>query len=316
MNDIDQTTLFAYLAVVAAVIAISFSAIFVSWANAPGAVTAFYRMAIAVVALAGPFYLRSRHNGLFRAPATVSLRRRDVQIAMLGGALFAIDMFLWNTGVLLSGAVNPTLMGNIAPVWVGVGAYFLFGEQLNLRFWGGLALAVCGAGLILGVDALQQLSLGIGTLLGLLAGMFYGAYFLATQRGREGLDAISYFWLAAVSATVVSFLLALLLDQPLFGYSTQTYLSFLGLGLVSHSLGQLLFNYALGHLPASIVSPMGLIQPVATAFLAVPLLGQPITVWQVIGGTAVLSGVFIVQLSRRRRRAPEPIEPVHHHDRY
>lgn len=310
MNDIDHTTLIAYLTVIAAILSLSFSAIFVSWASAPGAVTAFYRMAIAVVALAGPFYFRGRRNGLLRTPVYMSLRRRDVQFAMLGGALFAVDMFLWNTGVLLSGAVNPTLMGNIAPVWVGLGAYFLFGEQLNVRFWGGLALAVCGAGLILGVDALQQISLGIGTLLGLVAGIFYGGYFLATQRGREGLDAVSYFWLAAVNATIVSLLLALLLDQPLFGYSARTYLSFLGLGLVSQALGQLLFNYALGHLPASIVSPMGLIQPVVTALLAVPLLGQPITVWQVIGGSAVLAGVFIVQISRRRRRKLEPAEAI------
>lgn len=294
----------AYAAVISAIFALAFSAIFVSWANAPGAVTGFYRMATAVVVMAWPFYSRARRNGYVQSPTQWHIPPREVKIAAIGGAVFAVDMFLWNTGVILSGAVNPTLMANTAPVWVGLGAYFILHEELNTRFWSGLVLAVAGSALILGIDALQEFSLGLGTFLGLVGSFFYGAYFLITQRGRERLDVISYFWLAAVSATVVSFVLALLFDQPLLGYTPRTYLSFLGLGLVSHSMGQLLFNYALGHLPASVVSTVGLAQPIVTAFLAVPLLAQPITIWQVIGGTAVLAGIFVVQRSRQRTSTP------------
>ncbi|MCI0396992.1 MAG: DMT family transporter [Chloroflexi bacterium] len=276
------------------IVSLGFSGIFVAWANAPGVVTGFYRMAIALLALAWPFARR--------LPATKPLPRREVLIALLGGLFFAGDLALWNTGVLLSGATNPTLLGNTAPLWVGLGALIFFREKLNTTFWLGLLLSISGAALILGLDALRNVSLGIGSFLGLLAGMFYGGYFLVTQRGRQRLDSLTYFWLAAAGSAVVLLITALLFDQPLTGYSSNTYLNFLALGLLVQVVGQFAFSDALGYLPASIVAPAGLGQPVVTALLAVPLLGESLGPWQAAGGIAVLTGVYIVHRSRQGMR--------------
>lgn len=305
MND----TLRAYLFLIFGVLCIGFSAIFVRWADAPGAVTGFYRMAIAVLILAFPFF-RRQHSA--RPAAPWHLPRREVAIALLGGGFFAADLVFWNTGILLGGATNPTLMGNTAPVWVGLGALIFFRERLPLPFWLGLLLAIAGAALILGLDVIQDFSLGLGTFFGLIAGVFYGGYFLLTQRGRQQLDALTYFWIAAASSTVWLFLAALLLRQPLLGYTSFTYLNFLALGLVTQVFGQFSFSYALGYLPASVVSPAGLGQPVVTAILAWPLLGETITPFQAAGGFAVLAGVYIVHRSRLRR-TPAAQDPVHLH---
>jgi drug/metabolite transporter (DMT)-like permease len=67
--------------------------------------------------------------------------------------------------------------------------------------------------------------------------------------------------------------------------------------------GQLGVSYALGYLPASLVSPTLLLQPVLTGLLAVPILGQPLTPAQIGGGAAVLAGVYIVHRSRQEIRA-------------
>lgn len=284
----------AYLALVVALLVSGFSGIFVSWANAPGAVTGFYRMAVAVLLLAPPFVRGLRRRG--------ALPRRELLIALTGGALFAGDLVLWNTGILLSGATNPTLMGNTAPLWVGLGALLFFREQLARRFWLGLFLALSGAAIVLGLDALNNV--GLGTFFGLLAGIFYGAYFLVMQRSRRALDALTSFWLAAASAALMLLLFALVLDQPLTGYSRTTYLNFLALGLVVQILGQFSVNYALGYLPASLVSPTLLGQPVLTALLAIPLLGETLSPWQVVGGIAVLTGVYTVHQSRRQAAPP------------
>jgi drug/metabolite transporter (DMT)-like permease len=165
----------------------------------------------------------------------------------------------------------------------------------------GLALALVGAAVILGLDSLHAVSFGMGTLLGLLAGFFYGGYYLITQRGRETLDSLAYFWPAAVSSTLILLALNLVLRQPLTGYPTFTYLNFFALGLVPQVFGYLAINYALGHLPASIVAPTMLGQPVVTAILAGPLLGELLSLWQVLGGVAVLVGVYIVHRSRQKK---------------
>jgi drug/metabolite transporter (DMT)-like permease len=284
----------AYLALGVGIFSVGFSAIFVRWANAPGTVISLYRVAIAALLLAWPFYRRVRTGH--------ELPRRGIWLAMLGGLLFAGDLALWSTGVVLSGATNPTLLANTAPVWVGLGALILFRERLGARFWIGLLLAMSGVVLILHQDSLEAPTLGLGTFLGLAAAIFYGGYFLVTQRGRESLDSLSYLWLTACSAALVLVILSLALGHSLTGYTTVAYLSFLGAGVVVQVFGWLAVNYAQGYLPASIVASTMLGQPVVTALLAVLLLGESLTLWQILGGTIVMAGVYIVHRTRSESR--------------
>jgi drug/metabolite transporter (DMT)-like permease len=88
------------------------------------------------------------------------------------------------------------------------------------------------------------------------------------------------------------------LEQPLTGYPAQTYWSLIGVALITQVGAYLAISYALGHLPASIVSPTLLGQPVLTALLAVPLLGQPLNPAQIVGGAVVLAGIWIVHRQR------------------
>ena len=214
----DNTKLFAYIALGIGVLAIGFSPIFVRWANAPASVTSFYRMLVAVVILAWPFFRRVRAQG--------PLACHGVWMAVLGGVFFAADLASWNTGVNLSGATNPTLLANTAPLWVGLGALIFFKEKLNGVFWIGLIFAMAGAVLIVGLDTLKSVEFGLGSLFGLISGLFYGVYFLFTQRGRETLDALSYFWLSAVVSAITLLGLTLVLGQPFTGYPAFTYWNF------------------------------------------------------------------------------------------
>ena len=287
-----RSNFLAYLALGCGIVSIGFSAIFVRWAGAPGTVTSFYRMAIAALVLAWPFYhgVKDRDN----------LPRLGVRTAVLGGLFFAGDLALWSTGVVMSGATNPTLLANTAPVWVGLGALIFFQERLSARFWMGLMVAMGGAVLILGLDALRAAAVGLGTLLGLMAAIFYGGYFLITQSGRKRLNSLTYTWLTTLSASLALLVLSIGLGHSLTGYSAFSYLNFLALGVVVQVFGWLAINYSQGYLPASIVAPTMLAQPVVTALLAVLLLGERLSFWQILGGATVLIGVYIVHRSRHR----------------
>ncbi|TES90561.1 MAG: DMT family transporter, partial [Anaerolineales bacterium] len=170
MDTDKKTRLYAYLALILGILAIGFSAIFVRLAGAPGPVTSFYRMSIAAAVLAIPFILKVKARG--------GLPFLGVRMAVLAGLFFGLDLASWATGVVLSGATNPTLLANTAPVWVGLGAWVFFKEKQTLGFWGGLVVALTGATLILGVEVFQSADLGLGSFYGLLAGVFYGVFFL------------------------------------------------------------------------------------------------------------------------------------------
>jgi len=278
------------------ILSIATSALLVSYAAVPGAVAGAYRMTISVLLLGIPFFLRFRN--------VVNSGRREILFALLGGVLFAGDIIFWNTGVLLSGATNPTLMANSAPLWVGLGTMIIFKERLHGRFWIGLVLAMIGAAIVMQADASISSDSLRGTIYGLIAGVFYGGFHLVTQRGRQKLDALSYFWLSTAASAVLLSAAALILKQPFTGYSINSYLALLAMGVLIQTIGWLSINYAQGHLKAAVVAPTLLAQPVLTAILAWPLLGEQLTAPKIIGGTAVIIGILIVHRSFRRATVP------------
>jgi drug/metabolite transporter (DMT)-like permease len=288
-------TFFPYLALALGVIALGFSAIFVRQAEAPSPILNLYRMGIATVLITPVFLFRRRKN-------PNPLPRKGLTMAVLAGIFIATDLTLWSAGVQLSGAANPTLMANTAPLWVGLWSLLIWKERRGRTFWAGLLLALTGSALILGQDALRSVDIGTGTLLGLLGSFFYSGYFLFTQRGREHLSSLDFFWVVAVSATSCLLLFSLVSGYDLTGYSRQTYLYFLALGVIVQLMGWLTINYAQGYLPAAIVSPSLVSQPVLTAIFAAGLIDENMTLLQGIAGGIVIMGIIFVHRSPKNEQ--------------
>jgi len=286
-----SNTLWAYSALGIGVLVIGFSAIFVRLANAPGVVSAFYRMSIGSLVITLPFIWQVRRR-------KEKLPMRGVWLAIGGGIFFGLDLTAWTTGIMLSNATIPTLMANTAPLWVGLGALLIFRERQATGFWLGLILTLSGAAVVMGKDLLQATSFGKGAILGLLAALWYGAFFLISQRGRKYLGTLSFYWISTTSSAIVLLIAALSFGHTLIGYTSQTYWYFIAMGILVQALGWLVINYVQGRLPAAVVAPTLLGQPVITALLAMPILGEIFTVWHVAGGILVLIGVYFVHRSR------------------
>jgi drug/metabolite transporter (DMT)-like permease len=155
-----------------------------------------------------------------------------------------------------------------------------------------------GAGIIVGRDFMVHSALGMGDLLGLVAGFFYGLFFLAAERARERLTSLAALWISIAGSTLVLGMMSVVLGQPFTGYPIRTYANLGALALVVQVAGWFAINFALGHLPASLVSSTLLAQPVLTAFLAVPFLEQPLVASQIAGGAIALVGILIVHRSK------------------
>ena len=283
-----------YLALAAGVVCLSFSSLFIRWSQAPGVVTSFFRMGIATTVMA-PFFLRQArqvnlNKGLWIAP-------------VLGGMFAAFDQGIWSTSINYTRVANATLLNNTAPVWVALVAWLIFREKLKGIFWLGLALAMGGAAVVLGSDLVAHPGLSWGDLLALISGLFYAAYYLAMQRGRRDLSPLVFMGVANTFSCLTLLAICLVFRQPLTGFSTQTYLVFLGAALISQITGHLSLSYALGHLPASLVAPTMIAQPVLTALMAIPLLGESLHPGQWIGGISVLAGITLVNNGRMKDAA-------------
>ena len=261
------------------------------WANAPGVVTSFYRMTLATLVMS-PVLLSQAGRQV--APGGGKWSWAVLLPAALGGLFTALDHGTWSTSIGLTRVANATLLNNTAPVWVALAAYFVFKEKLQKNFWLGLALTMAGAIAMLASDLFTHPTLGWGDLLALGSGLFYAAYFLVTQQARRRLSAFTYMAVVDLVACLCLLLFCVVFGQPLAGYSWQTYLVFAGAALISQVGGHLSLSYALGRLPAFVVAPTMIAQPVLTALLAIPLVGEGLSPVQWIGGLAVLAGIALV----------------------
>lgn len=285
-------SLLAYLALGLGVLTLSFSAMFVRWANAPGPVTAFYRMLFSVIMLA-PFFLT-------RIKGNSSITSSAIWFPLLAGAFTACDLALWTSSLSYTTAANATLLGNTAPLWVALGAWLVLKQKLSAAFWRGLAITLAGAGLIMGTDFILHPRFGVGDVMAAFTGFFYGGYFLFTEKSRIHFDPIIHIWLVGVGASVALFIINIAFLNPLTGFDANTWLVFLATAFVSQLMGYMALAYALGHLPASIVSPTMVLQPVVTTLLAIPLLHEIPSAWQGFGGTIALIGIYIVNRSHQQ----------------
>jgi len=283
-----------YLALGIGLIGLGWGALLIRWADAPGLVTSFYRNSIAALVLVIPCsWLLSKDN--------LSLGSSNTRLAILAGVFYGIDVGLHAVGVNLIGATIPTVLANTAPIWVGLGAMLFFREQLGIGFWYGLTLATIGAVMLADVTQLYDLAQNKGSFYGLLAGVFYAAFFLVSQKARDNMNPFSFLCIAFASAGCTTGLIAIVFQQPISGYSMLTYMIFIVYGAVVQVGGWLCVTYALGKLSASTVAPIMLMQAVITGVLAHIFLGEQLNYVQYLGGAAVLSGVFVVQKERNRQ---------------
>jgi drug/metabolite transporter (DMT)-like permease len=274
-----------YLALVAGVIIISFTAILTKWADAPGPVSAGYRMVVSALVLAIPFMRKVRR---WDADS-----RSHVGWGMLGGLWFALNLGFLNSALLLTSATSATLLDNTAPIWVGLGAMVVFRERLPLKYWLGGGVALIGVAVVTGFLSAPGFVLNQGDLLALVGSAFFAGYLLTTQRARRGLDPLSYLWLVVATAAVALLGASLALGMPLVGYPPRMYWALIAQGVICQAGGWLLINYVLGHLAASTAVIVLLAQPVVTGLLSIPLLGESLAGRQVSGGALVLVGIYL-----------------------
>jgi drug/metabolite transporter (DMT)-like permease len=132
------------------------------------------------------------------------------------------------------------------------------------------------------------------------ASFFYAAFILATAKARNQgrVDLMTFMMVSTVASVAFLYPLNLALGSTLTGYPAHTWLALAGLGLVSQLGGWLAINYALGHLPAPLVSVCLLAQTLVTALVSIPVLGESLHANQIVGGVLVLFGIYWVSTSR------------------
>jgi drug/metabolite transporter (DMT)-like permease len=300
-NRLTQFFSNPYFTLSLGILFLSLSPLFTHWADAPGIVTSFYRMLIAVLVLS-PFYVKIfPPQGMAGAN---KLNWRQILIPVMAGVFSGFDHALWGTALKETSVANATLLNYISPLWVSLVAILILKERYKAYYWAGLVLVLTGSISVLNIfdTALTFNFRGEG--FAMISSFFYAGYFLLTQKGRSYLTTLQQLFISLFACCITLGLIMLLFKLPLFGYSRTTYLIFLSSAIFSQLFGYFSLTHSLGKIPASIVSPSLSLQPVITALLAIPFANQNLALHQIVGGLLVLVGIITINKSEIKGSGP------------
>lgn len=227
--------------------------------------------------------------------------RADAGILALGGAAFAADLATWHWALGMTSVANGTLLGNLAPIWVTLGAWFLFKQRVTRTFVAGMAIAFLGCVVLMS----RSLELSAETMLGdalcILTSLFYGIYFLAIAHVRARLSTPTVMAATCLAAAAVLLPLSAATGETILPASLYGWGIVLAMAFVVHVGGQGLITFAFAHLPAGFTALSLLIQPVAAAVFAWAILGEAIGPVQAAGGVVVIAGILVARRGSRRQ---------------
>lgn len=284
----------AWAALLAGATGIGFAPIFVRLSQTGPTATAFYRLLFAL-----PFlWLWASWDSRGVGAAKPSTGREWGTIGVTG-LLFTADLSIWHWSLQFTTVANSTLITNVAPVFVTLGAWVMFGERVTRRFFAGMALALAGAVLLVGTSYSLSARHLWGDFLSILSAGFYAGYLLALKRLRQSFSTpVSMAWAGLVSAAGFG-VVAWLSGDAMWPSTARGWWVLAGLALVGHVGGQTLIAYGIGHLPASFSSVSLLWQPVVAALAAWVILSEPLRPIQAAGGGVVLAGIALVSSGKR-----------------
>lgn len=295
-TNFSASSLVGYLAVLAAAALWGTSGIFVKLivdsSNVSATALAFWRdISTFTVLLTGGLLFNRR-----------KLRVKRVDLPWLAGMGVSLGIFHvgWNLGVVLNGAAVTTVQQAAMPAIVAVVAWFIWQEPLTWRKILAIILTFVGTVLVSGVAESGQTEFTTaGLLVGLGVPIFYAGWNLFGKKLRSGYDALVVLTYAFGFATLVLLPFQFFIIQP-FPVPPITYLWFAGLIFGATLGGFVTYLFSLGRLQASVASILAMSEIAFVAVYAYFLLGERMTLTQIVGTILVVSGVVI--LFRRRKR--------------
>ncbi|MBD8016285.1 MULTISPECIES: DMT family transporter [Planococcus] len=282
----EKPTIHPYIPIIIGVFSVALSAIFVKMTSADSGVTAFYRMLFSIVIMSPVFFLKYTHE-------IKKLSKRDWAFTTIAGVFLAFHFILWFESLNYTSVASSTVLVTLQPLFAFAGTYFFFKEKLSLKTLVAGAIAISGSVLIGYGDFKLSGSALFGDLLALIACALITAYLLFGQDVRKRLSLVTYTFVVYGISTITLFFYIIFKGESFGPYPASEWMWFLLLALIPNLLGHTLFNWALKWVSTNVISIAILFEPIGAAILAYFILGEYLSLSQIVGGSIVLAGITL-----------------------
>lgn len=231
--------------------------------------------------------------GLFllvtRRKLPVQNLKKELILLMCSGACMAVNWILLFEAYKYTTVAIATLSYYFAPVLVTVASSVLFREKLTRKQIFCFLMSTLGIVIITGITNLGGGSNnGLGIAFGLGAAVLYAGCILLNKSIR-GVGGIERTFLQFLAAIVVMIPYVALTGGVTLGSMDMTgWICLLVVGLVHTGITYCMYFTAVEHIPGQAVAILSYIDPLVAVVIGVVLLGEPLTVSQMIGGAMIL----------------------------
>ena len=223
------------------------------------------------------------------------------------GVFLAVDWIGLFASYRYTTLATATLCYYITPILVLLGAALLLGERLKLRQLLCIAAAFIGMVFVSGVaeTGLPQLSEVKGVLLALLGAFGYAGVILINKKYPEGDAIMRTFIQLCTSAVIMSVYIFRTVDLRAFSPGVKDVVLLLVLGIAMTAAAYIAYFYLLVRIPSGSVAFFSYADPVVAVFISLIFLGEPFSVFTLVGGAMIIGAAVVSELSPKQQRERE-----------
>lgn len=255
-----------------------------------------WRFLFAIIVLL-PFFFLQKEN------FSLASFKKLFWVLLFGAGNILIFIF----GIRLTTASSSQVIYTFSPLFAGILSYFILGEKLGSRKIWGILVGFAGTLLVVLLPIISGsskiTSSVTGNLLILLAVFSHALYSVLSKPKHDEFSPL----LITTYSAIFTFILTLILlpfepNLTLHLPSSLAILSILYAGIFGTALFYLLYQYAIKHSSPTTATMVLYLEPIFTFVWAAGLLGEKITIGLVAGTLFVFVGVFLVAVSRDRKK--------------
>lgn len=265
-------------------------ALFVRNIGVASAELALYR-AVMAMALLGIYFLTTGQKIDF------SVIRKELPLLLLSGVAMGFNWILLFEAYRYTTVSVATLSYYFAPVIVTAVCPILFKEKMGMKQWLCFLMSTLGIVLITGIGDLSGSNThGIGIAFGIGAAVLYATVVLLNKfiRGVAGMQR-TFLQFVAAAAVLLPYV-ALTCGFAVNTLDLSGWVNLLVVGLVHTGITYCLYFSALKELPGQEAAILSYIDPLVAVAVSVFVLGETLTLMQLIGGALILGFTLLNEI--------------------
>ncbi len=228
--------------------------------------------------------------------------KKEIPLLLASGVAMGINWILLFEAYKYTTVSAATLSYYFAPVIVTVVCPILFREKLTVKQLLCFVMSTLGLVMIIGIGDLGGGNDITGILFGLGAAVFYATVVLL-NKFIKNVEGIHRTFLQFLSAIVILIPYVMLTSGITLGsLNTTGWINLLIVGLIHTGVTYCMYFSSLKELPGQKAAILSYIDPLVAVLISVTILGETMTLWQVIGGIFILGFTLWNEISPRSKK--------------